>query len=337
MTPSLDASNTMTDYTSFFTFEGGDIKVIATFKGQRIVGKVNSQCMVAASPVWKKFIFPPWLSLSQPPSQQSDVEGIFDGIGGMQITSTPLPEPQKIDCSEDDGHALLVLLRIAHFRFEGVPTSLTTDTMLNVALLCEQYLCRNLVLPWTSKWLTNATTRSTFGWPEPWLYIAHTFGDAKLLEHVARKVVMEAEFPSDGELTVRRHGGGSRELQEPLPSGLLESIEEVRQDTIKALLAVVYRHIDQFGGLEQRPCQRGSIECGVCKYQRLILHLRSLGIFPRCETYEGGLEKFSKIVAKIGDLLWYDHTNKIGQHYAGRGNTGDYHEVCFKGTYASEV
>jgi hypothetical protein len=43
-----------------FDLESGDVLAFATYQGQRVSFKVSSDAMSLASPVWKKFLFPPF-------------------------------------------------------------------------------------------------------------------------------------------------------------------------------------------------------------------------------------------------------------------------------------
>ena len=45
---------------SFFTFEPSDIRLKVSYKGEPVTAHVSSSAMSFASPVWNKFIFPPW-------------------------------------------------------------------------------------------------------------------------------------------------------------------------------------------------------------------------------------------------------------------------------------
>lgn len=49
---------------SLFDFGDGDAQVAATYHGQRVVFDVSSHALGFASPVWKKFLFPPFEKVS---------------------------------------------------------------------------------------------------------------------------------------------------------------------------------------------------------------------------------------------------------------------------------
>lgn len=51
MTRTSIESAAESDYVKLFAFPGGDVEIVVTFKGERIIGKIASNSMVAASQV----------------------------------------------------------------------------------------------------------------------------------------------------------------------------------------------------------------------------------------------------------------------------------------------
>jgi hypothetical protein len=100
------------------------VRILVTYQDEQVIGKVSSRALVLASPVWEKFLFPPWI-----------VEGQEEGV-------------KEIDCTEDNADALLLLLNIAHLNFVAVPNYLKYEPLFQVALLVDQYQCLNLIKPW---------------------------------------------------------------------------------------------------------------------------------------------------------------------------------------------
>jgi hypothetical protein len=138
-----------------FTFETGDVRIKVTSEGKRIIGSVSSAALILASPVWNKFIHPPWEEVKDPAASNKEKE---------------------IDCSEDNAYALLILLNIAHLRFDLVPNRLSCVDLYNVAILVDQYQCVKLVRPWLTFWLTDEEIQSKQAGQEGWLFIAWAFG-----------------------------------------------------------------------------------------------------------------------------------------------------------------
>ena len=87
-----------------FIFEYGDLDIKLKLDGNEAMGKVSAIAMAMASPVWKKFIYPPF------PQIESD-------------KSNGLLPVKELDFTDDDPTGLLVLLRVAHLRFKLVPAS----------------------------------------------------------------------------------------------------------------------------------------------------------------------------------------------------------------------
>jgi hypothetical protein len=109
-------------------------------------GTVSSHAMALASPVWKKFLFPPWPKSEGTKESKKQDECKF-----------PV---QQLTFVEDDGEALLTLLRITHLKFKEVPVTLHYNHLLNLAILVDQYDCMDIVRPWLATWLANEETDS---------------------------------------------------------------------------------------------------------------------------------------------------------------------------------
>jgi len=87
-----------------FMFEYGDVSIKVKLSSEEtITGKADSNALARASPVRKKFIYPPF------PQIESDE------------SAGPVPV-KELDFTEDDPTPLLVL-RVAHLCFKNVPSS----------------------------------------------------------------------------------------------------------------------------------------------------------------------------------------------------------------------
>ena len=62
---------------------------------------------------------------------------------------------EELDFTEDPADALLILLNITHFHFADIPSTLSTSTLSEIAILCDQYNCVLLVKPWLAQWLAK--------------------------------------------------------------------------------------------------------------------------------------------------------------------------------------
>ena len=185
------------DLKSLFDFGGGDILVAVTSNNERFLINVSSSALCLASPVWRKFIYPP-----------------FPTLPGPEGESAKEPDA-RIDFTEDDCEALLVLFRLAHLQFKKIPDKLPYETLLQVAVLCDLYNCVDLVRPWLHTWLRDEDKKKADDdsdderdedesknekktGREGWLFIAWTFGRPKLFAHAAKHILLNLKYGEDG-------------------------------------------------------------------------------------------------------------------------------------------
>jgi hypothetical protein len=190
----------MADLDNPFIFAGGDIAIEATYKSEKVIGKVNKYAMAMASPVWNKFVFPPW---------KKEHESGSDGV------KTP------IDFLGDNSDALRLLLNIVHFQFQWIPEKIEYNELFNVTVLCDQYDCVGLLRPWFSRWfdqsVVDAIARKHEGLPsERWLFIGWVFGNRELFEKAMGMLVLRSRKSQDGHLL----GASRADLEEPLVPGV---------------------------------------------------------------------------------------------------------------------
>lgn len=208
---------------SLQSFDCSDIQVALIHCGQSVNLGVSSDALCLASPVWKEFVYPPfgtnagWKKERKAERKDNAAEGksqADDKKGDQEpnrLVKDDEAEPNRqqnrtdpggesnmaqrdpIDFTEDDGEALLILLRIAHLEFDKVPTTeLPFKTLLGMAALCEKYQCVRVVLPWLGGWLAKEDTESKKPLQEQWLYIAWTFGREKVFAELAAPLILEA-------------------------------------------------------------------------------------------------------------------------------------------------
>ena len=188
-----------------------DVTATAVFREERIQFKVSSHALCFASPVWKKFLFPPFQTLDT----ETDTDGNNERKGDMSFRECSAKE---IDFSEDDGDALLILLRIAHLQLNQVAMSpLHYERLYQIAILCDQYDCAPLLRPWLESWLGAATERSGRRGQEGWLFIAWVFGREKVFEDLARELLCQVSIGDDGQCRTLH----CDPLPEPMPAGII--------------------------------------------------------------------------------------------------------------------
>ncbi|KAH7411479.1 hypothetical protein BKA64DRAFT_639116 [Cadophora sp. MPI-SDFR-AT-0126] len=248
-------------FEQFFTFDGGDVEITVTIQGEQIKGKVASQVMALASPVWKKFIFPPWTTDS-----------------GSQV--------KTIDFSDDDACALLILLRTAHGRFKMIPKVLSLETLYQVAIQTEKYDCVELVLPFLDQWLSATNYAAPKDHNGKWLYICWAFGREAPFKYVAEKMTKSVKVVGGECFT----STGDR-LSEPLPDKIIENITNIRAGTMQKILDIIYAEVKRYGDLNcanSMLCKSGSKSCDVIVYGSILIGLQQIGLWPPIAASEMG-------------------------------------------------
>jgi hypothetical protein len=188
--------STMSEGSGSLKFPSGDVTLLAkhTVTKAPLTYIVSSVALSLASPVWKKFLFPPW-------------ESVDNEL-----------KPKQIDCTEDDSSALLIFLNVAHLQFNKVPNGkLEYDLLFEVAKLCDQYDCMDLVRPWVAGWLKEGKMESMQAGKEGWLFIAWAFGKEKVFDALTKKLVKEIAVDEKGIVLL----ASGKPVPEPMPPGIV--------------------------------------------------------------------------------------------------------------------
>ncbi|KAI9642668.1 hypothetical protein NHQ30_008399 [Ciborinia camelliae] len=169
-----------------FVFENGDLRAKANYDGREITFKLSSHALCFASPVWKKFIFPPFPRLHSPAPP-------IDSQPKTSRTASNDPFPDiELDFTEDNPEALLILLQITHLQFSTIPSDLPYNVLYNIAILCDQYDCRRLVKPWIKDWLKDECNEAHLPHQEGWLWIAYCFGRKNIFYQLVNALALQA-------------------------------------------------------------------------------------------------------------------------------------------------
>jgi hypothetical protein len=70
-----------------FTFKDGSTHIIVTYRNSRVIGGISPHAMALASPVWEKFVFPPFGQNPQrPTASQINLHRCIEA-GGHRVDS----------------------------------------------------------------------------------------------------------------------------------------------------------------------------------------------------------------------------------------------------------
>ncbi|KAK0120412.1 hypothetical protein ONS96_010627 [Cadophora gregata f. sp. sojae] len=272
--PAPGSSMTHRNSRNPFVFDAGDVPIRVSYKGEVRVGKVCSQALIHGSAVWKKFVFPPWnvsrIDHSLPESSKSAVKSC-SSTGSFE----------EINFIEDDGEALLVLMNIIHLKHRLVPRKLQFSTLLQIAVLCEKYMCVQLVQPWLKTWNDNLELRSKYPLAEQVLYTHWVFGQEEEFEKIAKAMVLDVKTSEKGE----RLNKYKWLWAEPYPPDIVEHIFRIRQQTITNLLAIPYAMVSKYERTNDNICQLGDISgednaCDAISWGSLTRGMQLAGLWP---------------------------------------------------------
>ena len=191
------------EYRNLYNMEDPDYKIQVTYNSEICTGRVSSHAMALGSPVWEKFLFPPWSGSRE----AKDLEG-------QDVRTSPV---QQLDFAEDDGEALLTLLRIAHLQFKEIPVTLPYDYRLNLAILVDQYDCIGIIRTWLATWLANEEMECKEPEHEGWLFIAWAFGRKEVFKSLVLKMVKEIVVDTDGVMFT----SSGEPISQPMPDGII--------------------------------------------------------------------------------------------------------------------
>jgi hypothetical protein len=268
-----------------FTFESGDVEITALYNGEVFKGCVVSGAMALASPVWRKFIFPPWYTQEGQGGMPTTIPK-DDGQGGHRRSASPAsknnngqkPPVVSLNFCDDDSVALLILLRLVHFKTKDTPTKLPYELLLNIAILVDKYDCIDLVRPWVSSWFLSVEMDSKVQGHVGWLFIAWVFGREKVFTDLATTLVREVAL-GPGLIPLTSSGGA---FPEPMPPGILENILAIRLEVIEKLFDLPYSQVTRFENNSNVLCQQGSNPaCDAIIYGSLLRSLQRVDLWPR--------------------------------------------------------
>ncbi|TEY44014.1 hypothetical protein BOTCAL_0356g00160 [Botryotinia calthae] len=279
-----------------FVFEDGDVRAKAKYGGRIITFKLSSHALCFASPVWKKFVFPP---LFLPSSLRNQEE--LNAKKACTVPEEPFPDIE-LDFTEDDPEALLILLQIAHLKFSNIPAKLSYDVLYNISILCNQYDCRRLVKPWIQDWLKNESTEAYLPHKEGWLWIAYYFGREDICYHMIKTMALRLTIGNDGKRMLM-DGPVDREYLtfddkryplhlegSPLPPEITDVIIHLRGDIIYSLITFT---ADVMEGLlnssKLSPCQE---LCPLAMYGLMSKRLSEHDLWPLPRTKNYNLAPF---------------------------------------------
>ncbi|XPS72276.1 hypothetical protein M3J09_004443 [Ascochyta lentis] len=197
--------------------DGGDVVLVVGEAGgiQQPI-QASKTAMSMASPVWKAMFSHVWAE----------------------------HEASEISLPDDDVEAMLLVLRIAHLRFQDLPSKglFPLNSLLNLAVVCDKYDLVHLVRPFLDLygWAKPASTVYEHNTDPVWLFIDWTFGYSGDFTFRAEYFAANMSMGPDGVPVVAR-----QPFPKYMPPGLLDKITEIRLGALRSILDVCYENLNQ--------------------------------------------------------------------------------------------
>ncbi|CVL03506.1 uncharacterized protein FPRN_11801 [Fusarium proliferatum] len=176
--------------------------------------RVSSAHLILASPVFKAMLDGPFKESSH------NKDGRFE-----------------VKTSECSAEALLILLDIMHGHHRDVPETIEISLLTEMAILVDYYECHEIVEMFAENWIASVIQEddieeSDYQTNMSRLFISWVFGKIELFNSVVYSIIKLTARPIRTDL--------------PLPSTILDSLEQRRQSFTQQFLDKIYDLLDSF-------------------------------------------------------------------------------------------
>ncbi|KAK2873447.1 hypothetical protein FQN49_002370 [Arthroderma sp. PD_2] len=210
---------------------------------EEITMHVSSRHLILASPVFRVML-----------QHKFNESNVLRVTGSVEI---PLPD--------DDPDAFLIILNIIHGHLRQVPLEVDLHMLTQLAILVDKYELHERIEMFASFWFRNL--KPTI--PEhcidnisSWICICWVFNESEEFKRVTRLVL--------------RQGRGELRLGElPIPSVVVDAINNRREDALSRIISALLDHLNDY--LENEHC---SFECDALMVGALTKRLRTFNILP---------------------------------------------------------
>jgi hypothetical protein len=155
----------------------GDIRLIVSHpEDGQVTFVASSSCLRLASATWSAL-----LESTTSEDAQSHIETELSG-NDIETTRT--------------------ILQIAHLHFDKVPTSLSFEQLLKVAIFCDKHETAGLVRPFLKSWAWPWASKILVDGYEQWLFIAWVFGFEETFEAITHSLAVTIKTNPEGECLI---------------------------------------------------------------------------------------------------------------------------------------
>ncbi|KAF2708509.1 hypothetical protein K504DRAFT_503676 [Pleomassaria siparia CBS 279.74] len=137
-------------------------------------------------------------------------------------------KPKPILLPEQDAEMMVMVLNIAHGRFEGVTTPLSFQQTLNLARIMHKFQTNELLAPFMQTWIAHHRESILTPGYEQWLFIAYQFGLEDDFLQLSNHLMLNCMVNEHGQLL---NLAGDAVLEGHFPTGLLGELPSFSPDT----------------------------------------------------------------------------------------------------------
>jgi hypothetical protein len=123
----------------------------------------------------------------------------------------------RINLVDDNFDALLLVLRAVHLQNRLISFNISAEKLFHVAVVCDKYDLTDSIKPWIEIWIRNFKDVAQTSRYERWLRISWVFQRAAIFENVTRRLILETEFDSTGNLMTE----GGENFAEGIPDTVI--------------------------------------------------------------------------------------------------------------------
>ncbi|KAF5228867.1 hypothetical protein FAUST_10769 [Fusarium austroamericanum] len=203
---------------------------------------------------------------------------------------------RQVTASDWDPKAFNIVLTVIHGYHRDVPRSLDLEMLAKVAMIVDYYECHEIVELYAEIWIGRLQSE-----------VPTVYGRDCILCMFVSWVFSQPEmFQAMAQLALRYSGKIIEAGDIPIPSNILDQINEARQDYLDAMSTATYDLLDRLQG-EKAEC---SYECSAMLLGVLTKELKKYGVLSRSHPelfYRFSIEGLKDMIKDYKVPEWLDN------------------------------
>ncbi|KAF8248529.1 hypothetical protein K440DRAFT_255027 [Wilcoxina mikolae CBS 423.85] len=282
----------------------GNLKLTLKTSAINTTYVVSSHQLCCASPVFRASLGPS--------------SGFADAINLRHAAATCVSDDSLYQMVIGEGldferTAVAVVLYVIHGRAEHIPTNISYENLLDIAIICDYYDCAAAMTPWDKVWMKPLEKLALEPGYEDLLFIAYLFEHQELFGKMTKAFARDGVTVEDGEFAVMA-GGEVRKMHNHLPEGIIRDMVTQRAKAGKEILRVCHTIYDIYDDNSTVKCKHGQKYCDNYVFASLLMDLTKHGLLVQEDkrsddldihsnrTLYSLIEDFNNMA--MGDVTW---------------------------------